>query len=583
MSFNKPASLIDWMPSNTVEVPSEKATTGWIAGEEPAFQYFNAIFQNFSAWHKFVNNNFPVWDDNNKGIGELSLSGATGSGNLAFGTLSGASIGASNFTLSIGLSSNQNAVGDDNVAIGRNANGAVTSFTKSSNTAIGSRAGFGANANNLTIIGKDSAFLSGRYIDGLTSIGRSAFSHWANTDGVGGFPNTASGHTVIGDMALSQPEGAGNKLQIGGIHIGQSAGRMSNVTGATIGAYRIAIGNTAALDTSGGNYAIFMGFGAGRESTGNSRTVAIGNESARESIGDFGTYLGNRAGRGQLGNSVIAIGNHAATNDDDVLVAQSNGSGIFIGNFSGSSSSLTSVIALGTNSGRLASGARNVFIGSSCGFQASGSDIIAIGGIVSGSSPSYTGSVLGGSHSIYIGTGAGHEATGSYVSALGYRAGLRAEANYVVAIGDGAGVGVKSANADTIAIGRGAGSTGVGVAFGGTAIFIGKDQGKNLDQTSGTIEDNPFRLGMNTTGSSLLHGSMDSSGNVQNQYLRVNGMFQVREMTTAELTAWQSKFTGAFRSGMVALNITTNQLWVSSFNAGEPAWLKFTPAAIDAW
>jgi hypothetical protein len=205
-----------------------------------------------------------------------------------------------------------------------------------------------------------------------------------------------------------------------------------------------------------------------------------------------------------------------------------------------------------------------------------------MGGVISGSTPAYAGGVSGGSHSIYIGTGSGWQATGSFISALGYRAAVQAGASYVVAIGDGAAARIKSANTDTIAIGRDAGSTNVGVGYTGTGIFIGKSQGKDLD-LSATIESNPFRLGMNTTGSSLLHGSMDTSGNVQNQYLRINGMFQIRDMTTIQIEEWQAAFTGDFRSGMIALNSGTNQLWVSSFNGGVPVWLKFTPAAIDAW
>jgi hypothetical protein len=278
----------------------------------------------------------------------------------------------------------------DNVIIGSQAGRDLE--TGINNIFIGSNSGTNAiSAQNSVAIGSNSMSVG----DGsnVVIIGNQA-----------GENNNADGIIAIGYLS-------GNKNTTGenNLYIGREAGYNTNV-----GFNNIMVGISAGYTNTYGENNIYVGYFAGASNTGNSNIAMGPGALALGSNTSFNICLGQEAGKNTNSDNNIAIGYQSGLSNvigiNNIMVGTQSGSllngyddNIFMGSFSGQSSTGNTSVCIGSFAGQFKNGDDNLYIGNSSAYNSNGNVNIAIG--------SFAGYNNIGDNNIFMGTGSGYKNT----------------------------------------------------------------------------------------------------------------------------------------------------------------------------
>jgi trimeric autotransporter adhesin len=410
------------------------------SGQYNAFLGYNAGLSNTTGGNNvFIGNESGRTNtagSNNVFLGYFSGYANTASDNVFLGFESGRNntTGTRNAFMGYqaGLSNTQ---GNSNVFIG-NGSG-YTNTTGGWNTFMGFQAGYSNNANYNSFIG----YQAGR----------------ANT---GGAYNSFMGYNA----GLSNTTGASN------VFIGNEAGR-SNISGAS----NVFLGNQAGYSNTSSNN-VFLGFESGRQNSSGTNNAFMGYQAGRANTsGSSNVYIGNNTSQSStISSQNVAIGNNSASDVTSVITSSvilgdnaltgmvtsipvqrslfigknagiQLGQGstlvedcIFLGTNAGQGirntewSTISSVVALGNNSGLNSNGYRNVFIGNGAGTDFTGHQNTMIGFLVGTQGGS-------GTYNVFLGDQAALQANGDNNTYIGRTSGTWVNGSNNVFIGFSAG------------------------------------------------------------------------------------------------------------------------------------------------
>lgn len=206
--------------------------------------------------------NTSVSGSNNIAIGEYSQSGIMmGAGNVAIGYGCLRNNTSNNYSVAIGYTALEYAIGGYNIGIGYNTlRGNLSLSSGGFNIAIGQSAGYGLGTGSYNIfMGSSSGY-------GITS---------------------SSYNIGIGSNTLKNVQGNAN------VAIGDNALNCANGTTSLTGIENIAIGANAGSSQQSGSYNIFLGRGAGAYNTSGSRNVFIGYSAGDVEYGSDKLYIAN--------------------------------------------------------------------------------------------------------------------------------------------------------------------------------------------------------------------------------------------------------------------------------------------------
>jgi hypothetical protein len=292
----KPTSVLNWTPSKTsTEPPAGVKSTGWDAGEQPPYEYFNWIHENISEWQDYLNDTYDV-DTSNVYIGEDTGSVTLGTDNMGIGYQSLYSKTGS-LTKSIGIGNlalRTAASGSNNVALGYRA--LYASSGDNNNTAIGSYAGDAVNAGGNTILG--------------------AFAAYSNT---GSTNFVAIGYrTAYAATGLSHSVAIGYESLYGATSGGYAVAIGYRALYTADGLRNIGIGNVAGGAISSGDDNIVIGDGAGGTITTGNQNICIGKGADTSSGYTNNIAIGTNATCGYT--NTIVIGNSALASASNQIV-----------------------------------------------------------------------------------------------------------------------------------------------------------------------------------------------------------------------------------------------------------------------
>lgn len=459
-----------------------KAGSGYTGAEGFAIGY-NAGANITGVFNTFIGYN----------SGGLPKVTTTGPYNLAIGPYTG-------YNLSSGARNTIIGSGDSSGSAGRQLN------TGSDNTLLGFKAGNALQSGNSnTLIGSNAA-------PNLTSGAENLVLGYSSAFNL----NSGSYNVILG------PE-AGYNLNTGAanIYAGYQAG-YNNVSGGD----NINIGVQSGFQSTNNNFNIHMGYQAGYKSQANNNLFLGYKSGINNTLGTKNIFIGSETGSGingntrQTGDNNIFMGTTSGNANDsgyrNIFMGYQAGKNsidgsknIFIGENTGSTSSTSHNIFIGTSSsntagvGYLATGTgdHNVFVGHDVGIANTvGKDNIFMGDKAGRANTT-------GDQNIYIGTSAGQNANDN-------------NANYNIAIGASAGI-YNQSGYENILIGKNVGGySNVPSTDFNKNIIIGSEAGQNIQQ------DNQIFIGTdagknNTTGNQNIFigleagaSNIDSNDNV---------------------------------------------------------------------
>jgi len=286
------------------------------------------------------------------------------------------------------------------------------------------------------------------------------------------------------------------------------------------------IGHNSGASITSGLYNLFLGYESGFSNTNASNNTFLGYMSGKSNTGGASNvFIGNSTGMNTTNSSQnVVIGNSCASDvssvlsksiimGDNALTAMATSipvySSLFMGDNAGislgsGSTKVSSCIFLGTNAGE---GIKTTSVHGSTYSSIGISSVVAIG--------SSSGKNADGYRNVFIGSSAGSAFVGNHNTMIGFSVGTQGgSGTYNVYLGDQ--VALDSDGSSNTYIGRTAGSW----VNGDYNVFLGYNAGR-ASSASPRTESNRLRIGSNN----LIYGEFDTKLVQINDDLNVNGTF----------------------------------------------------------
>ena len=500
-------------------------------------------------------------ESNATGDGNTFLGYATGfnttigNENTFMGTGAGAGNQSGNVNVAVGADAGyRNQTGDSAIYIGYKAGYNNISGTR--NVFLGSLAGFNETGSNKLYIENSqssSPLIYGEFDNDWIKInGRiSAVNGFTDNDNDTKIQVEESADEDIIRFDLEGTEAfrmkktaAGfNALEVGGsgsVFVGTGAGNASShpnnfntfighqAGNENDGIQNTFVGNNAGRSNTTASNNTFLGYGAGRNSTGGAN-VYVGFSAGSNATGDNKLFIENSNSNapliyGEFDNDWIKINGHIsavdgfsdADNDTKIQVEETADDDIIRFDVAGNE-----VAAFEGNRLEFYNTEESILIGDSAGL--SGPQLtVAIGKGAARQND--------GVYGVAIGQGAMENNSSDWSTAIGYHA-LRADvpSSYNTVVGAYAMRGITGASYNNVAIGIGAFEFGSG----SDNVYIGERAGRNTDGTGNVFIGNDAGMSIDGSNKLVLENSNDTSplvyGEFDNDYLKVNGTFEVNE------------------------------------------------------